>query len=139
MATDEQAAAGRSEFATTHWSMVLAAGDRGRPDASRALAQLCETYWYPLYAYVRRSVWPTCTKRRILRRRSSSDLLELRPFEAADPERGRFRAFLLTACKRFLINEWHKDVRPSAVGVGGRCRWISNRASRSWAWSRSIR
>jgi hypothetical protein len=56
MATDEHAAAGQSEFATTHWSVVLAAGNQERPDANEALAQLCETYWYPLYAYVRRRV-----------------------------------------------------------------------------------
>ena len=48
MATDEHAAAGQSEFATTHWSVVLAAGNQERPDANEALAQLCETYWYPL-------------------------------------------------------------------------------------------
>ena len=115
MATDEQAAAGRSEFATTHWSMVLAAGNRGRPDASRALAKLCETYWYPLYAYVRRSVGDV-HEAQDFTQAFFELLLELRPFETVDPERGRFRAFLLTACKRFLINEWHKD---RAVKRGG--------------------
>jgi hypothetical protein len=43
-----------AEFATTHWSLVIRAGDRRRPDADAALAWLCERYWYPLYAYVRR-------------------------------------------------------------------------------------
>jgi DNA-directed RNA polymerase specialized sigma24 family protein len=118
MATDEQAAAGRNEFATTHWSMVLAAGNRGRPDASRALAQLCETYWYPLYAYVRRSVGDV-HEAQDFTQAFFERLLELRPFETIDPERGRFRAFLLTACKRFLINEWHKG-RAEKRGGGRR-------------------
>ena len=118
MATDEQAAAGRSEFATTHWSMVLAAGNRGRPDASRALAQLCETYWYPLYAYVRRRVGDV-HEAQDFTQAFFERLLELRPFETVDPERGRFRAFLLTACKRFLINEWHKG-RAAKRGGGRR-------------------
>lgn len=115
MATDQQAAADRSEFATTHWSMVLEAANRGRPDASRALAQLCETYWYPLYAYVRRSVGDV-HEAQDFTQAFFERLLELRPFEAADPERGRFRAFLLTVCKRFLINEWHKE---HAIKRGG--------------------
>jgi DNA-directed RNA polymerase specialized sigma24 family protein len=118
MATDEQAAAGRSEFATTHWSMVLAAGNRRRPDASRALAQLCETYWYPLYAYVRRSVGDV-HEAQDFTQAFFERLLELRPFETVDPERGRFRAFLLSACKRFLINEWHKG-RAAKRGGGRR-------------------
>ena len=45
---------GTSRFATTHWSIVLAAGHDSRPDSKAALAKLCEAYWYPLYAYVRR-------------------------------------------------------------------------------------
>jgi RNA polymerase sigma-70 factor (ECF subfamily) len=109
MAADESndAAAGRVHFATTHWSVVLAAGDRERPDASDALAILCQSYWYPLYAYIRQRVGDVhqaqdATQAFFVR------LLEQRPFEMADPERGRFRAFLLTACQRFLINEWHR-------------------------------
>ena len=47
---------GAADFDTTHWSMVLAAGHRSSPDSDKALASLCETYWYPLYAYVRRRI-----------------------------------------------------------------------------------
>ena len=54
--SDMSPAAGKRQFATTQWSVVLAAGDTGRDEARIALAQLCETYWYPLYAYVRRRV-----------------------------------------------------------------------------------
>ena len=118
MATDDQSAAGRSEFATTHWSMVLAAGDRGRPDASRPWPNFAKRIGIRCTRTFAAAL-PTCMKHRILLRRSSSDLLEQRPFETADPERGRFRAFLLTACKRFLINEWHKG-RAAKRGGGRR-------------------
>jgi RNA polymerase sigma-70 factor (ECF subfamily) len=118
MATDKPVAAGRSEFATTHWSLVLAATDRERPDASAALAQLCETYWYPLYVYVRRRV-ADVQEAQDFTQAFFERLIEQRPFETADPERGRFRAFLMTACKRFLINEWHKD-RAAKRGGGRR-------------------
>ena len=56
--------AGRRHFATTRWSLVLAAGASHRTDAQVALNELCETYWYPLYAYVRRRMWPMCMRRR---------------------------------------------------------------------------
>jgi DNA-directed RNA polymerase specialized sigma24 family protein len=115
MAIDDQSAAGRNEFATTDWSLILAAGDRARPDATNALAQLCETYWYPLYAYIRRRVADVHEAQDVTQE-FFERLIEHRPFEAADPGRGRFRAFLLTACKRFLINEWHKG---RAVKRGG--------------------
>jgi RNA polymerase sigma-70 factor (ECF subfamily) len=118
MATDDNAAAGRSEFATTHWSLILAAGDRKRPDASDALARLCETYWYPLYAYVRRRVADVHEAQDITQA-FFERLIEHWPFDTADPERGRFRAFLLTACQRFLINEWHKG-RAAKRGGGRR-------------------
>jgi RNA polymerase sigma-70 factor (ECF subfamily) len=98
----------QDEFATTHWSVVLAAGDRRAPAASQALAELCESYWYPLYAFIRRRV-SDVDEAQDLTQAFFEQLLERATFEAADPERGRFRAFLLTACKRFLINEWHKD------------------------------
>ena len=118
MATDKPVDGGRSEFATTHWSLVLAAADRERPDASAALAQLCETYWYPLYVYVRRRVTDV-HEAQDFTQAFFERLIEQRPFETADPDRGRFRAFLLTACKRFLINEWHKD-RAAKRGGGRR-------------------
>jgi RNA polymerase sigma-70 factor (ECF subfamily) len=107
-----------NDFATTHWSLVLAAGDRKNPDASDALARLCESYWYPLYVFVRRQVGDV-HEAQDFTQAFFARLLEQRPFEAADPARGRFRAFLLTACKRFLINEWHKD-RAAKCGGGRR-------------------
>jgi RNA polymerase sigma-70 factor (ECF subfamily) len=110
--------AGQHEFATTHWSIVLAAGDVARPRADEALAQLCENYWYPLYAYVRRRV-SDVHEAQDLTQAFFEQLLERRAVEKADPDRGRFRAFLLTACKRFLVNEWHKG-RAQKRGGGRR-------------------
>jgi RNA polymerase sigma-70 factor (ECF subfamily) len=106
-----------SEFATTHWSVVLAAGRKDQENADEALAELCETYWYPLYVFVRRQV-NDAHEAQDFTQAFFARLLEQRPFEAADSSRGRFRAFLLTTCKRFLINEWHKA--QAAKRGGGR-------------------
>lgn len=115
---EEFVAAERQSFATTHWSLVLAAGhDRGK-DADDALTRLCATYWFPLYAYVRRRT-ADADQARDLIQEFFAVLLEKGLVADADPARGRFRSFLLTACKRFLINEWHKA---HAAKRGGRHR-----------------
>jgi RNA polymerase sigma factor (sigma-70 family) len=106
-----------SDFATTHWSVILAAGQKDGEIARAALAELCETYWYPLYVFVRRQV-NDVHEAQDFTQAFFARLLEQRPFEAAEPNRGRFRAYLLTACKRFLINEWHKEL--TAKRGGGR-------------------
>jgi len=100
-------AAGKRHFATTQWSVVLAAGDVGRHEARIALAQLCETYWYPLYAYVRRRVGKV-HEAQDLTQAFFSHLLEKQAIARADRSRGRFRDFLVTALKNFLANEWEK-------------------------------
>jgi RNA polymerase sigma-70 factor (ECF subfamily) len=94
-------------FATTEWSVVLAAGDHQSSDAQQALSQLCETYWYPLYAYVRRRV-ESVHEAQDLTQAFFSHLIEKDAIAKAQPDRGRFRAFLLTALKNFLANEWGK-------------------------------
>jgi RNA polymerase sigma factor (sigma-70 family) len=98
----------RRHFATTQWSVVIAAGNAQRPDAREALAQLCEAYWYPLYAYVRRRV-PSTHEANDLTQAFFAHLLEKEAIAKAQPERGRFRAFLLAAFKNFLANEWNKE------------------------------
>lgn len=107
-----------SEFGTTRWTIVVAARDQNRPDAQAALAELCEAYWYPLYAYVRRRVG-SVHEAQDFTQAFFVWVLEQRLIQAADPERGRFRAFLLTACQRFLINQWHK-ARAEKRGGGRR-------------------
>lgn len=100
-------AARNSIFATTQWSIVVAAGEMGAHEARLALAQLCETYWYPLYAYVRRRVG-NVHEAQDLTQAFFCHLLEKQTIARADRSRGRFRTFLVTALKNFLNNEWHK-------------------------------
>jgi RNA polymerase sigma factor (sigma-70 family) len=106
-----------NEFATTRWSVVLRAGKRGGPQADEALALLCEQYWFPLYAYVRRRV-PDVNEAQDLTQQFFTRLLEKNLIDRAAPERGRFRSFLLTSLKNFLTNEWD---RANAQKRGGRC------------------
>jgi len=94
-------------FATTHWSVVLLAGRNDSPEADGALAELCRVYWYPLYAYVRRLGHDVHTAQD-LTQGFFERLLEKNYLELADPCRGKFRWFLLTAFKCFLANEWDR-------------------------------
>jgi RNA polymerase sigma-70 factor (ECF subfamily) len=98
---------GHSQFATTRWSMVLAAGRRSSPDADQALETLCETYWFPLYAYARRRVSQPSDAQDSTQSFFAT-LLERDYVRQAAPERGRFRAYLLTAFQHFLSKEWDK-------------------------------
>ena len=95
-------------FHTTRWSMVLAAGkDEGTASSAGALETLCQAYWYPLYVYIRRRTRQV-HEAQDMTQAFFEKLLEKKTLANADPDRGRFRAFLLTACKRFLANEWDK-------------------------------
>jgi RNA polymerase sigma-70 factor (ECF subfamily) len=100
---------------------VLAAGRGDAPEARSALAALCQIYWYPLYAYVRRAGRPA-DEARDLTQEFFARLLEKRYLRAADSERGRFRSFLLTAFKRFLTKERQ---RATALKRGGGCGMLS--------------
>jgi RNA polymerase sigma-70 factor (ECF subfamily) len=95
-------------FATTHWSLVLTAGKGASADARKALAALCQMYWYPLYAYVRRQGHQP-DDAQDLTQAFFARLLEKHYLQSADPQRGRFRSFLLTAFKRFLSRERDRD------------------------------
>ena len=86
---------------------MLAAGHRSSPDSQRALESLCEAYWYPLYAYVRRRV-ADIHEAQDLTQAFFTDLLAKNYVGKATSERGRFRAFLLTALKHFLSKEWER-------------------------------
>jgi len=105
-------------FATTHWSMVVNAGGGRSPEASRALATLCENYWFPLYAFVRRAGY-SAEDAQDLTQEFFVRLLDKHFLAAADRKKGRFRTFLLTAVKRFLANE-HDRVRAQKRGGGQR-------------------
>jgi RNA polymerase sigma-70 factor (ECF subfamily) len=99
--------AGGPVFVTTHWSLVLAAADSQAPEAETALASLCQTYWYPLYAFVRRQGYSPHDAQD-LTQEFFARLLKSHYFAAADRKRGRFRSFLLASIKHFLAHEWEK-------------------------------
>jgi DNA-directed RNA polymerase specialized sigma24 family protein len=91
-------------FETTRWSLIVAAGGDNSTTARAALATLCEIYWYPLYAYVRRR-GTNADEARDLTQGFLTTLLERRDFEHVRQERGRFRAFLLASFQHFLAND----------------------------------
>ncbi len=102
-------------FVTTRWTVVLQAGRKSSPRSDSALAELCQQYWYPLYAFVRR---------RCQSREDAEDLtqaffakfLEKNYLTGLSAERGKFRAFMLAALKHFLANEWDKAGRQRRGG-----------------------
>ena len=108
-------------FATTHWSVVVHAGDSRSPEAASAMERLCRTYWYPLYVFVRRKGH---------NHEDASDLtqaffakfLEKRYLQSVDASLGKFRTFLLSSMAHFLANEWDKS---QAQKRGGGQRIIS--------------
>ena len=95
-------------FTTTHWSRVLAAGESKSSHGAAALAELCRTYWYPLYVYVRR-LGHAPEDARDLTQEFFARLLEKGFLGTADPEKGRFRSFLMnrfsTTSRRFGSSE----------------------------------
>jgi RNA polymerase sigma-70 factor (ECF subfamily) len=106
---------GSSQFPTTRWTLVVAAGDPDRKDAHSALVSLCENYWYPLYAYLRRRGYQADSAQD-LTQEFFIRVLSGRYLDRADPEKGRFRAFLLTSLKYFVADE---EDRNRALKRGG--------------------
>lgn len=91
-------------FVTTQWALVRAAAGDDSAVAADALARLCSLYWYPVFAFVRRR-GHSVEDAQDLTQAFFARILEKGDFSAADPDRGRFRTFLLTACEHFLLNE----------------------------------
>jgi len=118
---ESEAAAVSPIFVTTHWSVVVSAGVKGTPDSAAALESLCRTYWYPLYAYVRRT-GHSPEDAEDLTQAFFARFLEKQWVAAADRKRGRFRSFLLASLKHFLANEWDKA---RAQKRGGHLKWVS--------------
>jgi RNA polymerase sigma-70 factor (ECF subfamily) len=109
------APAAPERFATTHWSVIVAARDGDAPQAREALAALCQTYWYPLYVYIRRQGY-SWDEAQDMTQEFFARLLEKEALRLVDPAKGKFRSFLIAACKHFLANE--RD-RARAVKHGG--------------------
>jgi RNA polymerase sigma-70 factor (ECF subfamily) len=102
-------ARGPHEFATTHWSLVIAAqsDEASQSRARDALETLCQAYWYPLYAFVRYRGY-SAHDAQDLTQAFFAQLIETAGIATADPARGRFRSYLLGAMKHFLANQWHR-------------------------------
>jgi RNA polymerase sigma factor (sigma-70 family) len=114
-AVTDQARRGR--FATTRWSVVLAAGiDVTSAEAREALTTLCETYWYPLYAFLR-GRGHSAEDAEDLTQAFFARMVEKQVFQQADRTRGRFRSFLLTSLIHFVANE--RDKRNAQKRGGG--------------------
>jgi DNA-directed RNA polymerase specialized sigma24 family protein len=94
---------GDGRFATTHWSLIVATREGGPADAREALAELCRAYWYPIYAYIRRS-GHEADPARDLTQDFFAAWLERDLLGSVEPGKGRFRSYLLAACKHFLAN-----------------------------------
>src|SRR5436190_11576899 len=103
-------------FATTHWSVVLSAAEKDSLQASAALEKLCRTYWPPLYTYIRRQGHRQ-EDAQDLTQAFFAKLLEKNFWARADPQKGRFRSFLLTALRHFLADE--RDRARTAKRGGG--------------------
>jgi RNA polymerase sigma-70 factor (ECF subfamily) len=102
-------------FATTRWSLIVAAQQPAAAGARDALADLCRLYWYPLYAYIRRR-GHDASSAEDLTQAFFTHLLEKHALASVSPERGRFRSFLLASCQHFLANERE---RANALKRGG--------------------
>lgn len=96
-----------ADFRTTHWGIVIAATQPESKEKQSALSVLCQTYWYPLYAFVRRQ-GRSPHEAEDLTQDFFVRLIEKNGLASVRPENGRFRCFLLSSLKNFLANEWDK-------------------------------
>jgi RNA polymerase sigma-70 factor (ECF subfamily) len=114
---DAQPLAGFHNFQTTRWSVIIAARDGDTPEAQEALATLCSSYWYPLYAFVRRKGYDADIAQDLVQG-FLARLLEKRELVAVDRGKGRFRSYLMAACTHYLANE--RDHAQAKKRGGGR-------------------
>jgi RNA polymerase sigma factor (sigma-70 family) len=105
----------KGHFATTHWSVVLRAGESLQPESQGALEQLCNDYWYPLYAYARR-IGQSPPDAQDSAQAFFARLLERKLLKKVKREGGRFRSFLITSFKHFLADEWDKTMAQKRGG-----------------------
>jgi RNA polymerase sigma-70 factor (ECF subfamily) len=96
-----------ASFPSSHWSLIARAADADRDQAQLALGDLCRRYWYPLYAFVRRKV-NSAHEAEDVTQGFFAHLIKSELIARADPERGRFRTYLLACCKNYLKNHWRQ-------------------------------
>lgn len=106
---------GAASFATTRWSVVLRAGGESSREAETALGQLYETYWYPLYAFIRRQGHSPEAAQDFVQE-VFLRFIEHNQLASVAPERGRFRSYLLTAVKHLLASDWQRQNRVKRGG-----------------------
>src|SRR6516165_4432946 len=133
-AVDSEAA----RFRSTHWSIVFGAAQDHTPAGQAALAELYRIYWYPLYSHVRRRGYsPEDSKD--LTQNFFLHLLEHRRLTQVDPQKGRFRSFLLASLQNFLSTAHRRE---QTIKRGGLCAFISLDAAKErlskflWAFCR---
>lgn len=119
-------------FLTTHWTVVLQAGDDSSPDAAQALERLCQTYWYPLYVVVRRRGYSP-EDAQDLTQEFFARFLEHKYMALADRSRGKFRTFLLRSLEHFLINEWNRTTAVKRGGTHQVLSWDEHEAERRYS------
>lgn len=115
------AESGRRIFATTHWSVVLQAGEGDAASSQCALETLCQAYWYPIYVYVRRKGYGP-NDAEDLTQEFFAQLISKDQLRLADRTKGRFRTFLLAFLDYFLAREWTRAHRQKR---GGQFRFVS--------------
>ncbi len=98
--------AGRT-FTSTHWSVVVLAGQEHSPQSAAALERLCQAYWYPLYSFTRRQGYGP-HEAADLTQDFFSHLLATNALASVSREKGKFRSFLLASLKNLLANEWNR-------------------------------
>jgi RNA polymerase sigma-70 factor (ECF subfamily) len=115
-ADSDSTSSSSGRFPPTRWSLLIRAGSTPSPEARTALSELCELYWYPIYAYIRRKGKDhiealDCTQEFF------RHVIEGNVFLSADQSRGRFRSFLLTACRNFLVDGYRRAKRKEPAPV----------------------
>ena len=112
---------GGANFATTHWSVVAQSALTQVPEAEKALGQLCETYWPPIYSFIRRRGYSPADAQD-LTQSFFALFLRSKAYARTDPLHGKFRSFLLASVKNFLADNWDRD---QAVKRGGDFEFVS--------------
>ena len=117
----DSTASGRVQFANTHWSVVLMAGQSGSPLCGEALESLCTSYWPPIYAFLHRKGYAPADAKD-LTQEFFATFLEKDFLSSVNPAKGKFRSFLLASLKHFLANAWD---RARAEKRGGKYSFVS--------------
>jgi DNA-directed RNA polymerase specialized sigma24 family protein len=112
---------GGASFASTHWSIVAQSAQTDVPEAANALAQLCETYWPPIYSFIRRRGYSP-SDAEDLTQSFFAYFLRTKAYSRTDRLHGKFRSFLLASVKNFLADNWDRD---QAIRRGGGYRFVS--------------